>query len=225
MCPEITLFDVKRFSNLISLDLLNQLKEDFYKNCTNTWPGRRFYSDLTIAQNLLQPILQELLPGDWIVDGGNYFETDRPYRLHCDSGKHSPKHLYYNIVIPIEFWADQYNEELNKLIITDQKWYGDAAFFVKGDISKNEYNICITDYDEVENLQLGFDKELIAHCDHLNQQNLEGFSVKSIVSWNPGDIILFKRNFIHVTSNWKRAGVHKKLGLSLFTSYNIPGSI
>lgn len=211
-------FLVHRFQKVISKDLLDELICDFYKNCNNTYIGRRFNFNLEHAKKLLVPELKNILPGDWNIDSGNYFETKLPYRLHCDSGKDRTLKLYYNIVIPLKLWHDNYDPSLNKLIVTEQTWIGDAAFFVKGDQAKNEYNICVTEYDQVGNKISGIDNNLLYYCDHLNPKNLEGFSIKSIIDWVPGDIICFPRNYIHTTSNWKRAGVDMKLGLSFFTS-------
>lgn len=210
-------FEIQCFKNILPQSLLDELINDFYKNCNNTYIGRRFNFNLEYAKSLLIPILTNLLPGQWNIDSGNYFETKFPYRLHCDSGRDRTKKLYYNIVIPLKLWFENYTPELNKFIVTEQKWYGDAAFFVKGDQAKNEYNICITEYDQVENKISGIDNNLLYYCDHLNPQNIEGFSIKSIIDWVPGDIIFFPRNYIHVTSNWKKAGVDMKLGLSFFT--------
>lgn len=212
------MFEVKCFSNILSQSIIDELVDDFYKNCNNTYVGRRFNFNLERAKSILMPILKDILPGEWQIDSGNYFETQLPYRLHCDSGKNRDLKLYYNIVIPLKLWYHEYDCTQNKLIITDQKWSGDAAFFVKGDQARNEYNICVTDYDQVENKISGIDSKLLDYCSHLNPNNLEGFSIKEVLDWVPGDIICFQRNSIHVTSNWKKAGVEMKLGLSLFTS-------
>ena len=209
---------VFRLTNVLDKEILQELINDFQENCTNTYPGRRFNVDINYAVKILNPILKYSLPKNWIVDGGNYFETVVPYRLHCDTGKDRTKKLYYNIVIPLKLWYEDYNPNLNKLIITDQIWNGDAAFFVKGDNALPEYNICITDYEQVENKIEGIDNTLLELCTHLNPRNLEGFSIKKVIDWVPGDIIFFRRHYIHTTSNWRSAGVSQKLGLSLFTS-------
>jgi hypothetical protein len=219
------MFDTKLCKNVVPNKILNALIADFENGCDQSLIYRRFNVKLEQAKELLIPIIKDHLPGDWTIDGGNYFETNRPYRLHCDSGKEINKRLYYNIVIPIKLQADNYNSDLNKLIVTNQTWQGDAAFFIKGDVGQPEYNICVTDYKDVGNLSSGFDQYLLKSCSHLNPKNLEGFTTKAALEWSPGDIILFKRNLIHVTSNWSQAGVVQKLGLSFFTSYNDPGSI
>ena len=118
----------------------------------------------------------------------------------------------------MKLWYEDYDSSLNKFIVTNQIWKGDAAFFVKGDNIQPEYNICITDYEQVENKIEGLDNQLLELCTHLNPQNLQGFSIKKIIDWSPGDIIFFRRHYIHTTSNWLKAGVTMKLGLSLFTS-------
>lgn len=212
------MFEIKICKHVLSADALNFLKADFTTNCTHTFPGRKFNIRIEKAVEYLTPELKKHLPGNWVVNGGNYFDTAVPYRMHCDSGK-GEENLYYNIVIPLQLWtASEYNKELNKLIVTNQTWNNDAAFFVKGDQSNDEYNTCVTDYSSVGNLATEINPELVKICSHLNPNNLEGLTIKSLIDWEPGDIIIFKRNLIHGTSNWKQAGVFKKLGLSLFTS-------
>jgi hypothetical protein len=216
------MFNIKLCKNVIPGELVEELVNDFTTNCDQLLPGRRFYTNIEYAKKLVVPIIKNHLPGDWVVDGGNYFETVRPYRLHCDSGKDPVKRLYYNIVIPLKLWATNYRPELNKLIVTNQTWNGDAAFFIKGDVGQNEYNICVTDYEDVGNLSSESDSELMRLCPHLNPQNLDGMSMMETIDWVPGDIMIFRRNLIHTTSDWRSAGVTQKLGLSLFTSYNTP---
>jgi hypothetical protein len=213
------MFDTKLCKGIITEDLITELIADFESESDHHLVGRRFNVNIEHAKELMAPIIKKVLPGDWLIDGGNYFETIRPYRLHCDSGKDEVKRLYYNIVIPLKLWATDYKPELNKLIVTNQTWAGDAAFFIRGDQGQTEYNICVTDYSDVGNIQQGYDPYLEKHCGHLNHKNLEGFTVNSTVEWSPGDIILFRRNLVHVTTDWRTAGVQKKLGLSLFTSY------
>jgi hypothetical protein len=219
------MFEIKVYKNVLDLDFINLLIKDFQENANEKLPGRKFHTDLNFAKKILIPILKILLPENWIIDGGNYFETVRPYRLHVDTGKEQIKNLYYNIVIPLQLWTNNYDPNLNKLIITNQTWNDDAAFFVKGDISQNEYNKCVTDYSKVKNLTDSYDSNLLSLCPHLNPENLYGFTIKSMIEWQPGDIIFFPRNHIHLTSDWRLAGVYKKLGLSLFTSYKHPGSV
>lgn len=214
------MFKTKLCKNVLSADILNQLIADFAKNADEPLAGRNFNTDTQFAIELLTPILKTHLPGEWIVDGGNYFKTVLPYRMHCDSGKDTVKRLYYNVVIPLQVYAKDYNPDRNKLIVTNQTWSGDAAFFVKGNRNPTpEYNICVTDYSEVGNLSTGVNPQLADLCSHLSKANLEGLTINSAVDWTPGDIILFQRNLIHASSNWPTAGVTKKLGLSLFTSY------
>jgi len=214
------MFKTKLCKNVLSTDILNQLIADFATKSNTDFEGRNFNTDIEFATDLLMPILKTFLPGEWKVDGGNYFETTLPYRMHCDSGKETNKQLYYNIVIPLKLWADNYQPSLNKLIVTNQTWSGDAAFFVKGNKQATpEYNTCVTDYSDVGNLSIGVDPQLKELCSHLSARNLDGLTANSIVDWAPGDIILFQRNLIHSSSNWHNAGVTKKLGLSLFTSY------
>jgi hypothetical protein len=219
------MFDTKLCKSVLSPTIIQELIADFESGCDHHLVGRRFNVNIERAKELLTPIIKEHLPGEWVIDGGNYFETVRPYRLHCDSGKDEVKRLYYNIVIPLQLWATDYKPELNKLIVTDQTWSGDAAFFIKGDVGQNEYNVCVQNYADVGNITDTTEQYLLENCGHLNPQNLEGFTTKASLEWCPGDIMLFRRDLVHVTTDWRKAGVERKLGLSLFTSYIEPGSV
>jgi hypothetical protein len=213
------------FENVLNEKELKILEYDFLSNKEKiSYSGRKFAVDLEYAESFLKGKLQDLIKTNFKINGGNYFETTVPYRVHCDTGKDNLENNLYNIVIPIKLWtSEKYNSDYNKLVILNQNWYGDASFFVAGSTSaKDEYNKCVYDYRDVENLDQGFDHQLLDLCDHLDQSNLENLSIYQTVPWNPGSIIIFKRNSLHCSTNFKKANVNKKLGLSFFTVTDFP---
>lgn len=212
-------FKVNFFENVITQTELKILEYDFLSNKNKLkYPGREFAVDLDYCKKLLNEKISNILGKNFEINGGNYFETTVPYRVHCDTGRDQLDQNYYNIVIPIKFWTNgTYNQDYNQLIILNQNWYKEASFFLAGSVAEDEYNKCVFDYKDVENLTEGYDDRLVDLCDHLNKKNLQNLSIHTTIPWIPGSIIIFKRNSLHCSSNFKKAGVLKKLGLSFFT--------
>jgi len=213
------LTEAQRLALIACFENNNQLQE---------YPGRRFGLDLGPALEIVGPIIDNVLgQGEWEIAGGNFFETSTGYRVHADTGKEGPEHVWQTFVFPLafEFRATGPRRPNNvKLLILNQTWSGDAAFFLRGSPDEpNEYNIVVRDYKDV-----GFkdddgtiDGVLLEHCPHLNPSNFVGLSVDKVFTWIPGVPITFPRNRLHVSSAFPRQGIAKKLGLSIFTSKKI----
>lgn len=188
------------------------------------YPSRRFALDLGPAMEIVRPIIDGVLgEGTWTVAGGNFFETSTGYRVHADTGKDGPEKVLQTFVFPLrmEFkeGVENYPEKV-RLLILNQTWAGDAAFFLRGSPDEpNEYNIVVKDYKDVGELDAGtFDDILLKTCPHLSPSNFLGLTVDKNFQWIPGVPITFPRNRLHVSSAFPRQGVAKKLGLSIFTS-------
>lgn len=188
-------------------------------------PMRKFGLDIVEAVNIVQPIIDNVLgKGTWKVAGGNFFETETGYRVHADTGKDGPADVWQTFVFPLrqELRTDiPVKLERNRLLILNQTWSGDAAFFLRGeDVEPNEYNQVITDYKDVGNLddEGTMDGLLLEHCPHLKISNFAGLTVDKHFQWEPGVPITFPRNRLHVSSAFPRNGIKRKLGLSIFTS-------
>jgi hypothetical protein len=190
------------------------------------YPGRRFGLDLGPALEIVKPIIDNVLGiGTWEVAGGNFFETSTGYRVHADTGKDGPEKVLQTFVFPLsmEFKPHIKNPNLEKvrLLILNQVWEGDAAFFLRGSPDEpNEYNIVVRDYKDVKfrDDDGTIDGVLLEQCPHLNPSNFVGLSVDKSFQWIPGVPITFPRNRLHVSSAFPRQGIAKKLGLSIFTS-------
>ncbi len=188
-------------------------------------PMRRFALDIAPAIEIVCPIIDSVLgAGTWRVSGGNYFETETGYRVHADTGKEGSNQVWQTFVFPLrhELRTDiPVRLERNRLLILDQTWNGDAAFFLRGEtVEPNEYNQVITDYTDVGNLNAedSIDGLLLDYCPHLNPSNFAGLSVDKHFQWVPGSPMTFPRNRLHVSSAFPRNGIKRKLGLSLFIS-------
>lgn len=181
----------------------------------------RYFSDITPkVVEIITPIINnELGQGTWKIDNANFFDTKVPYRVHTDTGLPDPN-PWKTFVFPLKVFAGtEYNPAKNALYVLNQRWYGPAAFFVKGSTDvKEEYNKVITDYSDVAELTHGFDEQLVEECSHLPRNNFEGLSVQKRFEWRPGNVIVFDRRCLHVSTNFLQAGARRKIGLSVFTS-------
>jgi len=188
------------------------------------YPGRRFALDLAPTMEIVQPIIDGVLgAGTWEVTGGNFFETSTGYRVHADTGKDGPERVLQTFVFPLSMMFKENVEphpERVRLLILNQTWSGNAAFFLRGSPDEpEEYNVVIKDYQNVGELDEGtFDDILLKTCPHLSPSNFLGLTVDKNFQWIPGVPITFPRNRLHVSSAFPRQGVAKKLGLSIFTS-------
>ena len=188
-------------------------------------PQRRFALDLGPAMEIVKPIIDNVLgEGTWEVTGGNFFETETGYRVHADTGKDGPERVLQTFVFPLSL-TPRFNttpdSERVRLLILNQTWSGDAAFFLRGSPDEpNEYNIVVKDYKDVGNRDDDgtIDGVLLEQCPHLNPSNFVGLSVDKSFQWIPGVPITFPRNRLHVSSAFPRHGIKRKLGLSIFTS-------
>lgn len=188
-------------------------------------PQRRFALDLGPAMEIAKPIIDSVLgEGVWEVAGGNFFETETGYRVHADTGKEGPDRVLQTFVFPLSLtprFDTKPNLDQIRLLILNQTWAGDAAFFLRGSPDEpTEYNTVIKDYRNVgaRDDDGTIDGILLEQCPHLNPSNFVGLSVDQSFQWIPGVPITFPRNRLHVSSAFPRHGIKRKLGLSIFTS-------
>jgi hypothetical protein len=201
---------------------------DCFKNNSQyiSYPGRSFALDLGPALKIVSGIIDDVLgKGTWEVAGGNFFETSTGYRVHADTGKEGPDRVLQTFVFPLAMEIkpniSKPNLEKVRLIILNQVWEGDAAFFLRGSPDEpEEYNIVVRDYKNVKfrNDNCTIDGVLLEQCPQLYPSNFVGLSVDKSFQWIPGVPITFPRNRLHVSSAFPRHGIATKLGLSIFTS-------
>ena len=218
----------KVFENVIDLNdldfLLKQEEENSQKKVVST--KRVFGLNTTAATDYLRPLLDKILEYPYKITGGNFFRTQVPYRLHADSGIDEQIKLYRIVVVPLQLELDgDYREEFNCLTVTNQRWFHQAAFFMKGeeekfDVKKLEYNQPINQYDLIYNLGDSLPRERFSSFyDHLVYENFDGINEQSVIPWRVGNIITFDRSNIHTATNFHKANVKTKIGLSIFTEY------
>lgn len=58
---------------------------------------------------------------------------------------------------------------------------------------------------------------------HQPYEDLAGLEIESVISWVPGDVIVFDRSTIHCASNFLSEGVEEKMAVAMFTVWNGDG--
>lgn len=172
------------------------------------------------GQGIIDDILQVLRKnfGDFKVRSAHYFEVDKPHVLHIDDDFSYPN-TYMAFTIPL--WVESGNCDKIKLIMFDQYYYGGPVKFYKGEetIEQVYYNKPLYDYKDVDNLSDKGIPMLVKEklLTHLKSEWLEGLSIKNYFPWNIGSIICFDSLRIHCSSDFRKVGINKKIGLSIFT--------
>ena len=219
----------KVFENVLNdSDLEFLLDQELNNKNQKVLPHRLFGLDTSASQEYLKEKLATILKYPFKVTGGNFFRTEIPYRLHADTGIDELAKLYRIVVFPLQIVTNgqEYREEFNSLTIMNQRWYNQAAFFMKGeedkfDVKKAEYNQPVSDYSlatDIASSPFPLDTFNLKF-DHLQYKNFDGFSELFCAPWRVGNAITFDRSNIHTASNFIKANVKTKIGLTFFTEY------
>ena len=218
------------FENVLNQEDIAFLLEQEENNTNKkVIPFRVFGLDTEACREYLRPKLQHILKYPYKITGGNFFKTEVPYRLHADTGIDESCALYRIVVFPLflDTGDDEYLEEFNNLTIMDQRWYNQAAFFMKGeedkfDVKKQEYNQPVSDYGLADGLSdRQFPKDRFDQMyNHITYKNFEGMSELFTAPWKIGNAISFDRSHIHTATNFLKSNVKTKIGLTFFTEYS-----
>ena len=92
----------------------------------------------------------------------------------------------------------------------------------KFEAKKGEYNQPISNYSLAYGLShSAFPvKRFNELFDHLSYSNFNGFSELFTAPWKIGNAITFDRSNIHAATNFLKANVKTKVGLTFFTEYD-----
>jgi len=157
--------------------------------------------------------------GNFKVRACHFFDVDNPHVLHIDDSYDYPN-SYKAFTIPL--WVESGDCNKIKLVMFDQYYYGGPVKFFKGEVFEKEvifYNKHLYDYTDIENLSnTSILKPIkLQLLSHLKEEWLEGLSVQTYYPWTIGSIIAFDSLKIHCSSNFKKVGINRKIGLSIFT--------
>lgn len=207
--------------NSVSKEKINFLLSYYYNSTNkvqkNTGPKVLYVNE---GEGVIDDILYLLREnfGNFKVRSAHFFEVDNPHVLHIDDDFNYPT-SYKAFTIPI--WVSKGSCDKIKLIMFDQYYYGGPVKFFNGDseTSNTYYNLPLYEYSNVENLSDSGIPSPIKQVmlSHLKNTWLEGLSVHSFFPWTIGSIIAFDSLRIHCSSNFKKVGIDKKIGLSIFT--------
>lgn len=178
------------------------------------------------ALEIVRPIINEYLGHEnWSSSTGNYFETWYPYRIHTDTS--STENNYQTFVFPLDWTihTPMANVNQNVLYVFEQTWNGESTMFMKGSKPGTEgdrTNTETRDYSLIGGIVPDtIEMAVVQDCDHLDKENFDGLTLKQKFIWQPGLPFTFPRTNLHCSNNWKRIGIYRKLGLSIFTSADV----
>ena len=212
--------DPMQLHNVLDTNKIDFLLNYYYaqeKIEKNTGPKVVYVKE---GDNVIDDILKLLRVtfGDFKVRSAHYFEVNNPHILHIDDDFDLPN-SYKAFTIPL--WVNSNDCNKIKLIMFDQYYYGGPVKFFNGEtsIEKTYYNVPLFEYSAVENLSTTTIPKPIKHAllSHLKDKWLQGLSINDYFPWTIGSIIAFDSLRIHCSSNFRNAGINKKIGLSIFT--------
>lgn len=170
-----------------------------------------------VIDDLLIPLRKKY--GNFKVRNAQIFDTEVPHVIHVDDGRELPN-SYKAFTIPLQVTGGASPLDA-KLCFFDQYYYGGPAKFLNGEDYKSPtYNQAITSYEEVEGINdRGISdiwrKDFLTHLD---EKWIKGLSMKSYFPWIPGSYIAFDSLQLHCASDFRKVGVTRKIGLSIFTT-------
>lgn len=151
----------------------------------------------------------------------NFFEVKNPHILHNDDSIAVKPRLHKTVVIPLRITKP------TRFAVFDQCYLDGPIKLRHGGTfgAKNHtapavyYNQDLTDNRELEYCtHQPFDKNIWQeNFTHLPIERFWGLSVESILTWQPGDIIIFDTARIHCATDFLSQGIENKLGFSIFT--------
>lgn len=210
-----------QFQNIVSAEQIEELKTHFYNSQDviqkNTGPKVLYIDDHPFVKHITQYLQQFYLP--FKVRSAHIFEVSRPHVVHIDDDFKYPD-IYKGFVIPLETVGAPCDRA--KFVVFDQYYYNGPAKFFKGekeDFTEVYYNENITDYTDVYGtVTTEFPQDMkVMLLNHLKPEWLEGLSISAYFPWTIGSVISFDSSALHSASDFTRAGITKKLGLSIFT--------
>ncbi len=172
------------------------------------------------GEGVIDHILKMLrhLYGNFSVRSAHYFDVEKPHIIHNDDSFDYPQ-CYKAFVIPL--YVEGNTSDKAKFFVFDQSYYGGPAKFVNGeDVTSKpvHYNTFLTDYTNVQDQAIcGLDDLQLQYLTHLKPKWLEGLSVNRYFPWQIGSMIEFDSLNLHCSSDFNKAGITRKIGLSIFT--------
>lgn len=159
--------------------------------------------------------------GEHQIYFANFFDVTYPHRIHNDDSIKKKPRMHKNCVIPL--WIE--GAEHTHFATFDQCYLDGPVKVVHGAdkqkimASTKYYNEPLTDTAELE-YYTGKDFDQVLWEKYFTHQGLNrfhGLSVEGMLKWQPGNLLIFDGARIHCAADFRKVGVTRKIGLSVFT--------
>jgi len=205
--------------------LIKIFEESLDNNCSsiikkNTGPvtlNLNNFNQDQVVTNIIDRL--KSIIGNYVITAAFFYKTEYPHVIHNDDTFELPNDVYKGITLPLKLYGENV-KEFPQLCFFDQLYFhGPAKFFKNENDIPTYYNEQIYDYSRIENLAAAeFDQKLYeTYFTHLKKHWLDGMSIKCMIPWIPRNAIIFDSIRLHCASDFRRVGVHSKLGISIFT--------
>ena len=221
-----TMGDPKQLCNMLNAHDINLLLNHYITSnaviTKNTGPKVLMVNEGDgIIDNIL--ITLRLLYGNFALRSAHYFDVTKPHIIHNDDDFDYPQ-CYKAFVIPLYVEEEDCNKA--KFFVFDQSYYGGPAKFLNDeDITSTPiyYNKLVTNYNDVEDkVAYPIDDDTYSqYLTHLRPKWLEGLSINSYFPWTIGSVIAFDSLKLHCASDFRKVGITRKIGLSIFTKIKL----
>jgi len=222
--------DSKTYSNFISIDELNYLRNEIKKISypehgeTSKYFGASFNDDFAKdLKQIFEKKLHELI-GDYQLDFFAWQEAINPWKLHVDMRWYPDKLPYKVVLIPIDVesdldaWKDTYT------IAFKQRDYGEGSKNTgerkKGNSDQSDWQRPF-DKPGTRNLSSGYSITKAQHqkyFSHMPYNWLEGLDIDNIYRWTPCSAVVWDQNQLHCADNFLDKGIKTKRSLIFFTN-------
>lgn len=218
--------DPYQIENFLTQEDINHLIELFnsqktqpnvvYKNTGPITLDIKDYLEDSVLFKIIEKIKKEI--GPFEITAGFFFTTNFPHIIHNDDTFELPTGVYKGITIPLKTYGAI---KIPKLCFFDQLYFGGPAKFFNGDKDiPTYYNKQVYDYNEVDGIldSMVIDESTrITYLTHLKYIWLKGLTFWGTLDWKPGNILIFDSVRLHCASDFRKLGITRKLGLSIFT--------
>jgi len=159
--------------------------------------------------------------GDFTLRSATIWEATEPHNIH-NNDRLETGNPHLGFVFPLYHEGGVDTDA--KLIFLRQYYYNGAAKFYGGETEEREvyYNQLITDYKDVKYKENGMwsttNKSFKEkYLPQIKDRWLEGLSLHTAFPWAVGSMMKFDVCRLHVASDFRKAGIKRKIGMALFT--------
>ena len=158
--------------------------------------------------------------GSFKMTAGMFFSTDFPHIVHNDDTFELPDGVYKGITLPLEISRSS-GTDLPNLCLFDQFYFHGPAKFFNGDADvPTYYNKQVYEYTAVDGISdtASIDESVrLKYLTHLNPKWLTGLTLWGTLKWKPTSALIFDSVRLHCSSDFRKQGIERKLGISIFT--------